>query len=392
VLPFAHHQHLASTTRAIEALSKAEVLLRQDHFQEALEQLGKDEPSNDLPVFSRLTWYRLSGWALATTGQAVAGEQVLKHGLKLANGLRSQVPERQQKNLAEMVEWLRCFLGMAYCSQERNEEALITQRQCKEAMEQGVVTDPELKLYIHKGLGNATLALGWYTEAIDYYGSAIKDAQNIDNTRQLGLAYWGLGVAYRKSNELMGARDAFQQALIIFERRESQQLVALLRTLFGNLLTQLGDFPEAEHQLQVSLDIASRLGDDFSLVNALGNRASLHIARHEYMQAIAIANQAMQIAQGMSDRRTEGQMHLTLASAYEAQHNHPATEQELKEAIHNFEQTQDSGLLGLAYERYAEFLASQGAFKQAFEHMRLAYVTTRRRGQEDNSAAATPPS
>lgn len=229
---------------------------------------------------------------------------------------------------------------------------------------------------IYKGLGNAALALGWSPEAVTYYRAAIKEANNLTNWRQLGLAYWGLAIACRKINDLIGARDAFQQALIIFERRESPQLVAPLRLLFGNLLTALGDHPEAEHQLQLSLELANRLGDAFTQANTLGNIASLHIARQEHAQAIRIARQAVQIAQGKHDHRTEGQLHLILASAYEGQQDCQAAEQEIQEAIRILELTQDSAFLGQAYEQYGAFLAAQGAYKQAYEHMHLAYTVT----------------
>jgi tetratricopeptide (TPR) repeat protein len=371
----------ARDEEARETLRRAEVFLHQDRFQEALEQLGKDEPSKDLPIFTRLTWYALAGWALTMCGQAEEGSRILQRGIDLANHARSRVPQAQQKRLAEMGERLRCYLGITYCSQERTEQALLIQRQCKEAIEQGIVTDPELKLHIHKGLGNAALALGWYAEAIGCYQAAVKDAENLNTWRQLGLAYWGLGMAYRQSNDLLKARDAFQQALIIFERRDSQQLVASLRSLFGNLLTQLGDYPEAAHQLELSLELANRLGDGFAQANTLGNIASLHIARHEYARAIPIAQQGAQIAQGRGDRRTEGQLRLILASAHEGQQDRAAAEQELQEAIHILQQTEDNAFLGQAYEHYGAFLAAGGAYQQAYEHMRLAYTTTLRRAR-----------
>jgi tetratricopeptide (TPR) repeat protein len=375
---FSQDEHPARDTAADEALRQAEAFLHQDRFQEAADRLGTDEPANDLPLFTRLTWYWLAGLALNVTGRSKESERILGLGLDLAEDAHSQVPQDQQKPLAQMRERLRCSLGVTYCSQERTEEALIIQRQCKLALEQGIISDPALKLSIHKGLGNAALALGWYAEAIGCYQAAIKDAENLTAWRQLGLAYWGLGVAYRKSKDLISARDAFQEALLVFERRESKQLVASLRSLFGELLTELEDYPEAEHQLELSIALARSLGDDFSLANALGNRAYLHIAMQEHAQATAMLNQAIQIAQGRDDRRTAGQLHLILASAYQEQHNRADADHALREAIRILALTQDRIFLGDAYERYGVFLAAQGAYKQAFEHMRLAYTATLR--------------
>ena len=119
-----------------------------------------------------------------------------------------------------------------------------------------------------------------------------------------------------------------------------------------------------------------RLGDDYSLVSALGNRVCLHVARQEYEQAITTAHQAPQIAQLKKNRRAEGQLHLTLASAYEGQQDWAAAEQSCEEAIHILSLTQDRALIGDAYERYGVFLAARGAYKQAYEHMRLAHTAT----------------
>lgn len=128
---FAQDERPARNSAAIEALRRAETLLRQDRFQEAAEQLGKEEPARDLPIFTRLTWYWLAGWAWNMCGHSEESIRILKQGMALAADLHSSVPQAQQQKLLQMAEWLRSFLGVAYCSEERTEEALIIQRQCK---------------------------------------------------------------------------------------------------------------------------------------------------------------------------------------------------------------------------------------------------------------------
>lgn len=364
-------QRAAREEAAMLQLGRAEALIRQDQPQAAWEELG-DEPSDDLSVKQRVTWYWLAGWALRLVRRHEEAIHFLKRGLGLAEPLLHQGPPDQQDQLRQLVEWLHCFLGVIYCVQSQVYLALKEHRRGLDAIGEQRITNPEFKFLVYKGLGSEYLALGRYQEAIAYYKQAINQAKNLNDTIQLGSTYWGLGVAYQESGDLHRAWTNYRHALDAIGSQENWRLVAQVRTLLGEVLTKLGKYEEAEEQLRKSLTSAERLGDSHTTGNVLLNLAALHLARNKPRDAIQAVNAGMQQMRQRGDPLTEGQLYLTLAEAHTAQHNTIGAEQALKRAIEILEPTQLLLMLDLAHERYARFLAEQGRFQEAYTEMRLA--------------------
>lgn len=363
-------------------LSEAEGLIRRHHPQEALEKLGGPETLEELSIMQRPRWYWLAGWA--SMGRQLYHEALglLEKGLNLAENLRMQSPLSQKAQLAEMAERLRCFLGSCYSELGQPEMALEYHRRSLVATRDGVVSDPELRLRIYMALGHDFLLLGRYQEAIDFYEQASKQANDAESLASEGNIYWGLGLAYKDSGDLYRAKTNMQKALVAFELQENMRLAAQLRSLFGQVLVHLGQYEEAESNLRNSLGAAERTGDASTRGVALANFATMHIAKGEHEQAIKTARDGLKVVKESKDRRTEGQLHLTLADAHNAKGDHTAAEQALKDALKVFEQSQDRDQIGRAHEKYGKFLADQGRFQEAYDHMHLARSSTTRRSQD----------
>ena len=372
-------ERLAREETLALTLSEAEGFIRRRDPQAALDKLDGSETLEELSVMQRPRWYWLSGWAL--TNRQLYHEAItqLEKGLSLAEQLRTQAPLSQKAQMAEMAERLRCFLGNCYYELGQAEMALEYHRRCLLATNEGIVTDPELRLRIYMALGNDYLLLGRYQDAIGFYEEARKQASDVDTLLSEGSIYWGLGLAYKDSGDLLRAKTNLQKALVAFELQENMRLAAQLRSLFGQVLANLGQYEEAEQNLQQSLSAAERTGDASTRGIALWNFAAMHQTKGEYDKAIATAHEGLQVVKESQDRRTEGQLHLTLAAAYEARQDYPAAEQALKEAISIFEQAGEKDLIGRAHEKYGQFLADRERFQEAYDHMRAARGTTTRK-------------
>lgn len=369
---------------AILTLSEAEGLIRQNQLDEALLVLNAsaNEPPQDLPLAERPRWYWLAGRALARKEWFQEAMPILEKGLNLADTLRAQAPANQKPNLAEMMERLRHDIGGCYYELSQTEMALEYHRRCLAAITDGVVSDLELKLLIYKSLGNDHMALGRHQDATAFYEEASKLANDMDDPRQQGLAYWGLALVQRSSGDLARARLNFQKALSIFEVLDNARLVSQLRSMFGEILINLKQYDEAEKNLRQSLGAAERSGDSHTRGLALMNFADMHLAKGDLEKSIKTAHDGLKVVKESGDRRTEGQLYLTLASAHEARKDASAAEaaeKAYKDAIRILEKTQDRVLIGRAHENYGQFLANQGRFQEAYEHMHLARsVLTRR--------------
>lgn len=365
-------------------LDQAEGYIRQNEADEAWNVLGatNGEPLEDLPIQERPRWYLLAGWSAIMKGWYKEATPLLERGLNLADNLRVQSAPNQRPHLAELAERIRDMIGGAYYEQSQPEMALEYHRKCQIAISEGIVSDPELRLRIYKSLGNDYLALGRHNEAITFYQEASKLAEDMDDPRQQGLMYWGLALAYKAHGDLMRARIYFPKALAVFETLDNARLVAQLRSMFGLVLIQLKDYDEAEKNLRQSLGTAERSGDSHTRGNALGNFASLHLAKGEVDKAIKTAHDGLKVVKESKDYRTEGQLYMTLAEAHQAKKDAAATEKAYKEAIAVFEQTQDREFIGRAHERYGQFLADQGQFQAAYQHMQQARSVLTKRTQD----------
>ncbi len=359
---------------ARQMLIEAEGLLGKHQAEKAMEALhvAAGEPPDGLPPHDRPRWYWLAGWAGVWAKQFSEAQGWLERGLEVVEDARAWTPPTKKAQLNEMAERIRNLLGVCYYEQAQPAKALEHHLQCLRAITDGIVTDPELKLLIYKSLGNDYSTQGRHDEAIYYFQRACKLAEDMNDPRQWGLACWGLGLTYETSGDLFHAEEAFGQALKLFEQLNDTQLVPRLHAMLGQLLTKMKDYQRAEKHLADALEAASQSDNIHARGVALGNIASLHLARGNPDEAIKVTLDGLRPLRGTENYRTEGQLYETLARAYDVKRDISAAEQAYKEAIMTLEHTEDGEYLGRAHERYGQFLAAQSRFAEAYEQMGIA--------------------
>lgn len=356
-----------------QPFAKAERLIRQQRPAQALRLLQSAAVSSlKWPVLWGPRWYLLVGWAMIQNYQAQEARAILEEGLAVLKTLLHQPEAHQWAFLQEWREWLRSFLGASLLSDDQPFQALLCHQQSLRAIADGAVRDDELAMLIYKGLGDTYLALGGYQEAIGFFHLAKQRGQDVCDPQTQGLIEEGLGLAYKYQGDLSRARGAFLRAVAIFERLEAKQRVSQLQSLLGQVMIWLQRYDEAEALLRQALGAAERLGEPYTRGIALRNMAALHLARGKPEKAIRAVLDGLFLVRGAKNQQVSGQLYLTLAGAYETQHDLAAAEAAFVEAINIFNQTQKYGLLASAQEQYGRFLASQGRFQEACEQLREA--------------------
>ena len=355
-----------------QALAEAERSIRQRQPTQALELLrNPDQPFMNGFMQQYPRWYALVGWALIQQRQAQEARAILERGLQLVEKQR-QAPGAKDQYLREQAEWLRYFQGLSYCMNDQPAQALYHHRQGLAAIRDGVIQSHELMQLIYKGLGNATLALGYYREAVAFFTLAKRHGLDVHDPRAEGLILWGLALGHKYLGEMAEAKDALIQAAQLFDQLGEKALVAQLRSMIAPLLIKLQHYDEAEDILRQALGAAQRDGDEHTRGVVLANMAALHLANGKLERAIRSVQDGLEVLQGKEAYQTTGQLYVTLARAYELQHDTAATEQALKTAIEHFSKTTNDGLLRQAQMRYAEFLAAQGGYQKAYEQVAQA--------------------
>jgi tetratricopeptide (TPR) repeat protein len=356
---------------ARQMLIEAEAWLVKGQAEQALAalQVTANAPPAALPLLEQPRWYWLAGWAGVWAKQYPEVIGWLERGLELTEAAQAQAPTMQKARLGEMAERIRMFLGVCYYDQGHPAKALAYHLRCLAAMTNGTVTDPELKLAIYKALGNDTSLLGRQDEAIDFYQRACKLAEDMNDPRQRGLAYWGLGLTYKASGDFVRAETAFRHAVDIFERLDNMQFSSQLHAVLGQVLTERDAYEQAERHLRLALHGAERINDEYARGIALGNLAILHLKQGNLDEAITAAQAGASALRQGNSSQTEGQVYQTLAEAYEAKGDAATAEQAYKESIATLMQTEDRVFICRVRERYGQFLANQGRFEDAYEQM-----------------------
>jgi len=366
---------------ARQMLQEAERLIRGEEPAKALETLHVEanEPPKDLPRFDQPRWYWLVGWALIRQGKFQDALGWSEQGLKLAETLLAQAAPAQQAPLHEVAERLRNFVGGCYYHLDQPEVALEHHYRCLMAITDGYVTHPEVRLLIYRSLGNDHLMVGHHDRAIGFYQRAVKEAENMNEPHQVGLALWGLGFVYKASGDLYRAKTSLEKALDIMGRLGDLYAVSQLRSMVGLALIELKEYGEAEKHLRRGLETAERINNVHARAVALGCLAKLHLAKGDLEQALTRAQEGISVARQGGDRQSQGQIEQTLAEVYEAKHDAAAAEQAYQAALATFSPTQDGEFIGRAHEGYGKLLAAQGRPKEAYEQMRLAREILARR-------------
>jgi tetratricopeptide (TPR) repeat protein len=144
-----------------------------------------------------------------------------------------------------------------------------------------------------------------------------------------------------------------------------------MRAIYGLALIALEDYEEAERQLQKSLKSAEQMGNSGLRGEALAYVASLHNARGNPDQAIQAAQASLPLAREAGNGRAQGHALFTLVDAYAAKHDWAGAEQAYQEAIRLAEQLSDDEMLSQARQGYADFLARQARFQEAYKELAL---------------------
>jgi tetratricopeptide (TPR) repeat protein len=370
-IPLFPSYDLSTALREEEAqlrLSQAEQFVRQDQPAEAWEVLGgRAEPSEAWPLLVRPTWFWLAGWTLFLLDRSTEAIQCLKQGVDVAEYLRRRASKADYARWDEMIERLYCFLGVAYCALDEQIVAFLHHRRGLGAIEQGLIRDPELKLWIYKGLGNEYFAFARYDEAISAYQMALRYARQSTNKRQHGYAAWGLAVTYQQQDDLFRAKTSYQEALLALGEHGNLHPLARLRAALGMLLVSLREYEEAEKHLQRSLESARRLNDDALRGLALAGFASLYWARRELEQATQAAREGLPLVQQGKDYRSMAHLYLVISSVSLARHDFLAAEEAFQAAVRVGKESFDRDLMSQVCQHYGRFLSEQARFQEAYQ-------------------------
>src|SRR4051812_2792548 len=143
---------------------------------------------------------------------------------------------------------------------------------------------------LHGRLANAR---GDQSRAIALHGRALKHAESAHESRAIGLAHYELGHCYRQVGDTAIVREHITKAASALHAAGDRRHLALVHSLSGISLAQLGRYDEAMSALRHAERLASLVHADDVLATACGNQANVMMLEHRYEQALALAERSV---------------------------------------------------------------------------------------------------
>ncbi|MBI3494177.1 MAG: sigma 54-interacting transcriptional regulator [Acidobacteria bacterium] len=143
--------------------------------------------------------------------------------------------------------------------------------------------------------GRLASARGDQSRAIALQGRALKHAEIAHDSRTIGLAHYELGQCYRKVGDIAIVREHIAKAASALHAAGDRRHLALVHSLSGTALAQLGRYDEAMTALRQAERLASVVQADDVLATVCGNQASVMMLQHHYEQALALAERSVSL-------------------------------------------------------------------------------------------------
>jgi tetratricopeptide (TPR) repeat protein len=217
-----------------------------------------------------------------TVAQADIARRAAERWVRAGDATRAQRWLRQELRAAVRGDAPAAFawrsataaalLGNLQPSEDGLEFFQVAARQFEELEDAGQAT--RVRLDIGKTLSD----LGRHDEAVQELTRAYEDAQGLDDRTMQRTALANLGEVLRRADDLVGARRANEQALVLAEELGDRETIARCTGNLGLVALDSGELEEAERLFRHQLRLAQDLRDAQHEAFARGGLGSVELA------------------------------------------------------------------------------------------------------------------
>jgi len=141
--------------------------------------------------------------------------------------------------------------------------------------------------------GRVASERGDQSRAIAHHGRALKQAEIAHDSRAIGLAHYELGNCYKQVGDIAIVREHISKAASALHAAGDRRHLALVHSLSGVSLAQIGRYDEAMGALRQAERLAAAVQAEDVLATVCGNQANVTMMQHRYEQALALAERSV---------------------------------------------------------------------------------------------------
>lgn len=313
---------------------------------------------------------------------------------------------------AEDLALVRFYLGQAHCRLVEPREALVLLPPAREHFERqgnerlavealdweasawGLLEDPrasaledealercrklkprrrQLEARILGHQANLLVVARSWALAIAHYEAAVEAASAVKDLLQLAKMHHGLGMAYRRLQQVAIARQHLDKALSLYSIEPDQSAVHRVENDLGDLLLEEGHIDAAERCFLAALRGAEELHiDRRGRGFILGNLGDVCLRQGRLDEARGYLEQSLEAGEAFGERIVVADAEMLLGKLEEELGNHRSADGHFLVAIRNLEQIEMPNRLRDCHVEYAKMLEARGDIRAAFRQLQLA--------------------
>jgi hydrogenase-4 transcriptional activator len=220
--------------------------------------------------------------------------------------------------------------------------------------------------------GRVAFARGEQSRAIALHNRALKQAEIAHDSRAIGLAHFYLGQCYRQVGDMAIVREHIAEAAAALHAAGDRRHLAMVHSLSAVMLAQTGRYDEANAALRQAERMASLLQADDVLATVYGNQANVALIRHRYEQALALAERAVNLHEGLGQGPGLSVALATLGQICVRVGTLDRAETVLHRALDVRSAMQFHETTGAVYDTLAQMSLMRGDYENAAEYLRQA--------------------
>ena len=220
--------------------------------------------------------------------------------------------------------------------------------------------------------GRVAFARGEQSRAIALHNRALKQAEIAHDSRAIGLAHFYLGQCYRQVGDMAIVREHIAEAAAALHAAGDKRHLAMVHSLSAVMLAQTGRYDEANAALRQAERMASLLQADDVLATVYGNQANVALIRHRYEQALALAERAVNLHEGLGQGPGLSVALATLGQICVRVGNLDRADTVLHRALDVRSAMQFHETTGAVYDTLAQMSLMRGDYEIAADYLRQA--------------------
>jgi hydrogenase-4 transcriptional activator len=220
--------------------------------------------------------------------------------------------------------------------------------------------------------GRVAYARGEQSRAIALHGRALKQAEIAHDSRSIGLAHHELALCYTRVGDMGIVREHIGEAAAALHAAGDRRHLALVHSLSGMMLAQSGRYDEATAALHLAEREATALSAHDALAIICINQANVALIRHRHDQALALAERAVTLQEGLGQLPSFAVALATLGQICVRIGNLSRAEALLHRALEARSPVQFHETTGAVYDTLAQISLMRGDYERAAEYLQAA--------------------